>query len=160
MLIKQKEHFKFLHDRVGIPQSNATRIRKIDGQEHKIELLPTKGCIENGKVEIRDVLGYGFYLYCQKRGILKQNESYTKEERPFYSEGIVPCFKINGKEVFCNSLEKPRKRKDGKGKIEEERIVIGDRPYPISLDSKDDIFAEFDRVLKEARLLPNEATKI
>ena len=163
LLIKQKEHFKFLHDRVGIPQSNATRIRKIDGQEHKIELLPTKGCIENGKVEIRDVLGYGFYLYCQKRGILKQNESYTKEERPFYSGGIVPCFKINGKEVFCNSLKKPRKRKDGKGQIDEECIVIGDKSCRISLDSENDIFAEFEKVLKGAKdagLLLNEATKI
>ena len=149
LLIKQKEHFEFLHDRVGIPQSNATRIRKIDGQEHKIELLPTKGCIENGKVEIRDVLGYGFYLYCQKRGILKQNESYTKEERPFYSGGIVPCFKIDGKEVFCNSLKKPRKRKDGKGQIDKERIKIGDDSYPISLDGENDIFAEFEKVLKK-----------
>ena len=156
LLIKQKEHFGFLHDRVGIPQSSATRIRKIDGQEHKIELLPTKGCIENGKVEIRDVLGYGFYLYCQKRGILKQNESYTKEERPFYSGGIVPCFKIGNEEVFCNSLEKPRKRKDGKGQIDKECIKIGDESRGIKLNDEDDIFAEFDRVLKEAGLLSNE----
>ena len=151
LLIKQEGHFRFLLERSAIQFNQRPMLRKIDGKDEKVELLPKSYSTRIGYARAIDVLGYGFYLYCEeKKGW--GGDARMEDEAPYRGEEIIhPCFKIDGKEVFCNSLKKSREYKDDKGKIEKERIVIGDKPYPISLDGENDIFAEFEKVLKGAK---------
>ena len=151
LLIKQEGHFRFLLERSAIQFNQRPMLRKIDGKDEKVELLPKSYSTRIGYARAIDVLGYGFYLYCEeKKGW--GGDARMEDEAPYRGEEIIhPCFKIDGKEVFCNSLKKPRECKDGKGKIEEEHIVIGDKSCRISLDGENDIFAEFEKVLKGAK---------
>ena len=163
LLIKQEGHFRFLLERAALEFNQRPMLRKIDGRDEKVELLPKSFYRKMGNPLVMDVLGYGFYLYCREKKVLNGDVCTGEEISYRVEDAIRPCFKIGNEEVFCNSLEKPRKRKDGKGQIDKECIKIGDDSYPISLDSKDDIFAEFEKVLKGAKdagLLLNEATKI
>ena len=133
LLIRQGEHFAFINQGEG-------RIMRFDGGG-RVRL--SKGGKDDKKAaNSRDLLCHGFYHYCRKYEL--DVSDYKNEDK----------FEVKqGGESYLFGVQYI-------GDKHRANIMIGDRPYPISLDSKDDIFAEFDRVLKEARLLPNEATKI
>ena len=160
LLIKQEGHFDFVNEREEGFQK-ACRLRffnknqnRIDGagrrdkaQAIKVELLQKTDNIKG----VLDLLDYGFYLYCKEKFNL--SEEYDKDNKLSEygaSEPMTSRFKLEGHEIYCNSMNCSRTR-EGKRDIPESSIVIGKKFYEINLDEGCDVFAEFDRVLEEAR---------
>lgn len=125
LLICQDELFKFLvKDK---PQnSSITRIR-FWNELPKVELLLRKKNIKN----VRDLLDYGFYLYCKDKEIQNLSEYTSDEEQYGNYYPLQSHFTINNKEVLCDSMNA--------------KITFGKQEFSIDMDG--DIFAEFDKVL-------------
>lgn len=125
LLIKQEGLFEFLNAKKEIFQ-RTRRIRFWDNPR-KVELLPAIRSTKN----VRDLLDYGFYLYCNDKKIQNLSE-YTSDEEQYGNQyPLESHFKINGKEVLCNSMNA--------------KITFGKQEFSIDMDG--DIFAEFDKVL-------------
>ena len=152
LLIKQEGHFDFVNEKSESFQKSC-RIRFFNRQKVvinesiekrdivKVELLQK---IRNTQ-EARDLFDYGFYLYCKSNCGVSEYQSLEDQ----YCDGyeIASHFKLEGYAVICNSLENRKGVEHHQGPS----IIIGDRNYPINLDEGCDVFAEFDRVLEEAR---------
>ena len=150
LMIAREEIFGFIGGSVGnrvrcIPKTNTIdNFRKGDkrGAVAKVELLPRP----MSRKGVKDVLDYGFYLYCKERGLelSEQHESDREQYGSYYV--LASYFYLEGHEVLCNSME------SAKGVVHQgPSIIIGDRNYPINLDEGCDVFAGFERVLEEAR---------
>ncbi len=127
LLIHQKELFKFLVKNKQ-PFQKTRRIRFWD---KKVELLPAIKSRKN----IKDLLDYGFYLYCYDKKIQNLSEYISVEEQ----YGNCPTqshFTIDNKEVLCDSINA--------------KITFGKQEFSIDMDG--DIFVEFDRVINEMRV--------
>ena len=125
LLIKQEGLFEFLNAKKEIFQ-RTRRIRFWDNPR-KVELLPAIRSTKN----VRDLLDYGFYLYCNDKKIQNLSE-YTSDEEQYGNQyPLESHFKINNKEVLCNSMNA--------------KITFGKQEFSIDMDG--DIFAEFDKVL-------------
>ena len=160
LLIRQEGHFDFVNEgeegfqkacRLRFFDEKQTRINKLNrvdkAQAVKVELLQ-KTDNANGAL---DLLDYGFYLYCKEKFNL--SEEYNKDNKLSecgVSKPMTSRFKLEGHEVYCNSMNCPRKR-EGKEDIPKSSIAIGEKFYEINLSEGCDVFAEFDRVLEEAR---------
>lgn len=121
LLIKQKGLFEF-------------RFRRIRLWDDKVELLPG---IKNKK-NIRDLLDYGFYLYCKELN-LEVSEYERDEEQYHWIYDIKSHFKVNKKIVICHS-----------GK---EEIQIAKETFKINLDIGIDIFSEFKKILIASKII-------
>ena len=160
LLIRQEGHFDFVNENKDRFQK-ACRLRffdekqnRIDGarrgdkaQAIKVELLQKTDNIKG----VLDLLDYGFYLYCKEKFNL--SEEYNKDNKLSEygaSESMTSRFKLEGHEVYCNSMNCSRTR-EGKRDIPESSIAIGEKFYEINLNEDCDVFAEFERVLEEAR---------
>lgn len=121
LLIKQKGLFEF-------------RFRRIRLWDDKVELLPG---IMNKK-NVRDLLDYGFYLYCKELN-LEVSEYESDDEQYHWKYEIKSHFKINKKIVICHSGE--------------EEIQIAKDKFKINLDIGVDIFSEFKKILIEAKII-------
>ena len=161
LLIKQEGHFDFVNENKDRFQK-ACRLRFFDEKQNRINKLnrvdKTQAAI---KVELLqktdnangalDLLDYAFYLYCKERFNL--SEEYNKDNKLSecgVSKPMTSRFKLEGHEVYCNSMHDPRK-KEGKGDIPKSSITIGEKFYEINLNEGCDVFAEFDSVLEKAR---------
>lgn len=132
LLIGQGEHFAFINQGEG-------RIMRFDGGG-RVRL--SKGGKDDKKAaNSRDLLCHGFYHYCRKYEL--DVSDYKNEDK----------FEVKqGGESYLFGVQYI-------GDKHRANIMIGDEPYLISLNDKDDIFAKFHRVLKKAGLLPNEVAK-
>lgn len=130
LLIKQKGLFEFLDEKSGVFQ----RFRRIRFFNDKVELLPG---VMNRK-NIRDLLDYGFYLYCKELN-LEVNEYESDEEQYHWEYKIKSHFKINKKIVICHSGE--------------QYIKIAKDTFKINLDKGVDIFSEFKTILIKSKII-------
>ncbi|MWV62634.1 DUF262 domain-containing protein [Helicobacter saguini] len=128
LLIKQKELFKFLNHN-GNTFQRYSRIRF----NEKVELLPKTKSIK----DVRDVLDFGFYCYCKNKGFNVEPKEYEspEEQRGNLYLPLKSHFTLNNKQVICNSMES--------------YIEIEEKKLPINLKKGNNIFDEFDRILKE-----------
>ena len=161
LLIRQEGHFDFVNEnkdrfqkacRLRFFDEKQTRINKLNrvdkAQAVKVELLQKTDNIKG----VLDLLDYGFYLYCKEKFNL--SEEYDKDNKHSEygaSEPMTSRFKLEGHEIYCNSMNCARKRAGEGGHIPESSIVIGEKSYKINLDEGCDVFAEFEGVLEEAR---------
>ncbi|EKP4838826.1 hypothetical protein P3P13_000208 [Campylobacter upsaliensis] len=136
LLIGEKELFNFFNKKKETFQRYC-RIRYFDKDRKlitkklenigKVELLPGL----RNRTNVRDLLDYGFYCYCKKKEMgLSSYE--CKEEQ--YGKIVESHFSLNNVKVLCDSIE--------------QKIVFGDKEYKINLEKGNNIFIEFDRILK------------
>ena len=125
LLIGESDLFDFLNERKETFQ-RYSRIRYFNNID-KVELLPGLRNTTN----VKDLLDYGFYCYCKDRG-LKISEYECSEKQ--YGEITQSHFSLNNMEVLCNSMES--------------KIYFNNKEYPINLEKGNNIFDEFDRILK------------
>lgn len=130
LLIKQKGLFEFLDEKSDVFQ----RFRRVRFFNDKVELLPG---VKNRK-NIRDLLDYGFYLYCKELN-LEVSEYESDEEQYHWEYKIKSHFKINKKIVICHSGKK--------------EIQIAKETFKINLNEGIDIFSEFKKILIEAKII-------
>lgn len=128
LLIGESDLFDFLNERKETFQ-RYSRIRYFNNIDKidKVELLPGLRNTTN----VKDLLDYGFYCYCKDRG-LKISEYECSEKQ--YGEITQSHFSLNNMEVLCNSMES--------------KIYFNNKEYPINLEKGNNIFDEFDRILK------------
>ncbi|WP_157142626.1 DUF262 domain-containing protein [Brachyspira pilosicoli] len=139
LLIKDKNLFEYIGKEETF--QNCGRIRKHFYNNNVIDCLllpPVKG-----KKEARDLLSYSFYLYIKDKAEVsdfKTEVQYDKYEDNRNKNSYFSV-KVNGKdkEVICDSINSI--------------IKIGTKKYEINLQIGSDIFKEFDRILKEAKLV-------
>ena len=125
LLIKQEGLFEFLNEkRVNFQK---TRRIRFCANLRKVELLPAIRSTKN----VRDLLDYGFYLYCKDKEIQNLSEYISDDEQYGDQYPLQSHFTINNKKVLCDSMNA--------------KITFGKQEFPIDMDG--DIFAEFDRVL-------------
>ncbi|WP_104750499.1 DUF262 domain-containing protein [Helicobacter cynogastricus] len=129
LLIKQKGLFEFVNAKKDI----APRSRRIAFEWHDSVVIRVLLC--NGTKlfysTALDLLGYGFYLYCQEKNAAGLSPYINDNKEKDYPKSTH--FKIHNKRVCADSQNK--------------KIHIGKESYPIDLG---DVFNSFDRVLKEA----------
>lgn len=130
LLIKQEGLFEFLDEKSNVFQ----RFRRIRFFNDKVELLPG---VMNRK-NIRDLLDYGFYLYCKELN-LEVSEYESDEEQYHWDYKIKSHFKVNKKIVICHS-----------GK---EEIQIAKETFKINLDVGIDVFREFKKILIASKII-------
>ena len=160
LLIRQEGHFDFVNENKDRFQK-ACRLRFFDKNQNRIDKFRRGDKAQAIKVEllqktdnikgVLDLLDYGFYLYCKEKFNL--SEEYNKDNKLSEygaSERMTSRFKLEGHEVYSNSMNHPRQR-EGKEDIPKSSIAIGEKSYEINLDEGCDVFAEFDRMLEEAR---------
>ncbi|WP_185908896.1 GmrSD restriction endonuclease domain-containing protein [Campylobacter troglodytis] len=124
LLIKRKGLFEFLNLK-KLSFQKTSRIRFIDG---KVELLPGIKSFTN----VRNLLDYGFYLYCKDKEIKNLSEYESNEEQYGNQYPLQPHFTINDKEVLCDSANS--------------KIIFDGEEFDI--DMSGDLFAEFDRIIE------------
>lgn len=140
LLIKDKELFEYINKKEKFQKCG--RIRKhFDNNDNVIDclLLPTA----KAKKEAIDLLSYSFYSYTEDKAEVSkfkaevQHDKYEKDR----NKNSYFSVKVNGKykEVVCDSINSI--------------IKIGTKKYEINLQKGTDIFKEFDKVLKEAKLI-------
>ena len=124
LLIGQGEHFAFINQGEG-------RIMRFDGGG-RVRL--SKGGKDDKKAaNSRDLLCHGFYHYCRKYEL--DVSDYKNEDK----------FEVKqGGESYLFGVQYI-------GDKHRANIMIGDELYPISLDGENDIFAEFEKVLKRCK---------
>lgn len=107
------------------------RIRRFDHEEvNKFELLPGSRNVTS----VKDMLGYGFYCYCKRRGL--PISEYECSEKEYGAESkISPYFSLHGEQVWCGSMQSI--------------IKWGNKEYSIRLQEGNHIFDEFDGVLRQ-----------
>ncbi len=127
LLIKQEGLFEFLNEKRETFQ-RTRRIRFWDNPR-KVELLPAIRSTKN----VRDLLDYGFYLYCKDKEIQNISEYISDEEQYGNYYPLQSHFTINNKEVLCDSMNA--------------KITFGEQEFSIDMDG--DIFLEFDRIINE-----------
>ncbi len=129
LLIKQKGLFEFVNAKKDI----APRSRRIAFEWHDSVMIRVFLC--NGTKlfysTALDLLGFGFYLYCQEKNITGLSPYINDNKEKNYPKSTH--FKIHGKRVCADSQNKT--------------IHIGKESYPIDLGN---VFSSFDRVSKEA----------
>ena len=136
LLIKQEEHFAIIGQYDGITKQNAfntpevLQVRLLKGRDY----APKRGD--------RDLLYHGFYHYC-KSGC-KLNVSDYENEDKFE-------IRMGDKTYSVDSRDEKQANKFYLVDVEQQQanIMIDNTPHSISLDSKNDIFAEFEKVLKK-----------
>ena len=85
-----------------------------------------------------DILTYSFYLYCSKNGI-KVSNIYFETNKDIKSPYFYIIHENKNLDVVCDSINSI--------------IKIGSKTYNINLKKGSDIFSEFDRILKESKLV-------
>ena len=149
LMIAREEIFGFIGGSFGnkvrfIPKNNpASNLRSWQKRSIviKVELLLKSKSTK----DVKDVLDYGFYLYCKERG-LELSEHESDKEQYGSNHTLASYFRLEGHEVLCNSME------SAKGVVYQgPSIIVGDRNYPINLNEGCDVFAEFEGVLEKAR---------
>lgn len=96
LLIRQAGLFGFLVENKKIVQ----KTRRIRFWDKKVELLPAIKSTKN----VRDLLDYGFYLYCKEKEIQNISEYISNEEQYGNQYPLESHFTINNKEVLCDSM--------------------------------------------------------
>ncbi|ADG71442.1 DUF262 domain-containing protein [Brachyspira murdochii] len=141
LLIKDKKLFEYIDKEETFQKCG--RIRKhFDNNDHIIDCLllpPAKG-----KRESIDLLSYSFYLYIKdkvevsefKADKVKYDKYEDNRNKNSYFDIII---KSKNKEIICDSINSI--------------IKIGTKKYNINLGIGSDIFVEFNRILKEAKLI-------
>ena len=142
ILIKQKGVFEFFEEYKHKVFQLACRIRFFDvgkafSEDYFVEKAELLHGLKNTKDAI-DLLGYGFYKYCECRG-LKLGDYAVCDFGEKEWRGLKFEVESHGVVVQCNGAKSS--------------ITIGNNdPYPINLYEVEDIFEEFDAALKSARL--------
>lgn len=134
LLIKQEGLFEFLNKKKQSFQHTrriySRRIYFGNYTEQVVLLNKTKVTYnQNGA---RDLLTYGFYLYCKDMGFNVSNYSDYAIIYNYEQDSIEANFYINGVCIICDSVES--------------KITIGKQKFAINLDG--DIFREFDRIAR------------
>ena len=128
LLIGEPALFDFLNERKETFQ-RYSRIRYFDDID-KVELLPGLRNTTN----VKDLLDYGFYCYCKDRD-LSRVSMYECGEKQFGDKfELLPHFSLDNMKVLCNSMES--------------KIYVNNKEYLINLEKGNNIFNEFDRILK------------
>lgn len=128
LLIGEPALFDFLNERKETFQ-RYSRIRYFDDID-KVELLPGLRNTTN----VKDLLDYGFYCYCKDRD-LSRVSMYECGEKQFGDKfELLPHFSLDNMKVLCNSMES--------------KIYLNNKEYLINLEKGNNIFNEFDRILK------------
>lgn len=128
LLIGKSALFDFLNERKETFQ-RYSRIRYFDNI-NKVELLPSLRNTTN----VKDLLDYGFYCYCKDRD-LSRVSIYECGEKQFGDKfELLPHFSLDNMKVLCNSMES--------------KIYLNNKEYLINLEKGNNIFNEFDRILK------------
>lgn len=129
LLIREPALFDFLNERKEIFQ-RYRRIRYWYMEDKvKIELLPGLSNTTN----VKDLLDYGFYCYCKDKSL--EISEYECNEKQYGDKfELSSHFFLDNRKVLCNSMES--------------KICFDDKEYPINLKKGNNIFNEFDRILK------------
>lgn len=123
LLIRQVGLFEFLVENKKIVQ----KTRRIRFWDKKVELLPAIKSTKN----VRDLLDYGFYLYCKDKRIQNLSEYTSDDEQYGDRYSLQSHFAIGNKKVLCDSMNS--------------KITIGRQEFTIEMEG--DIFAEFDKII-------------
>ncbi|WP_300716173.1 hypothetical protein, partial [uncultured Brachyspira sp.] len=140
LLIKDKNLFEYIDKKEKFQKCG--RIRKYCDDDNNVTdclLLPTA----KAKKDSIDLLSYSFYFYIKDKAEVsefKTDVEYDKYEKNRNKNSYF-SIKVNGKdkEVICDSINSI--------------IKIGTKKYDINLQMGSDIFKEFDKVLKESKLI-------
>lgn len=138
LLIKEPQLFDFINEKGG-DFKHCGRIKYFDRRGYKDMALLQTVQAERDSV---DLLTYSFYLYIKKKKIEPGKFKYKKLKHNKYGDkrNKNSYFKINNKEVICDSIN--------------EEIKIGNKKYNINLHKKGtDIFEEFDNILEESNII-------
>lgn len=132
LLIKQEILFEFITKSGGSFQK-CGRIKKFDKDMLLLNTVKTK------KWAV-DLLAYSFYDYCEKnKANISEMEYIVEYDKHGSKRNKNSYFKINDKIVICDSINSI--------------IKIGNKKYDINLSQGSDIFIEFNRILKESRII-------
>lgn len=127
LLIREPALFDFLNEKKETFQ-RYSRIRCFF-DINKFELLPSPRATTN----VRDLLDYGFYCYCKDRDL--KISGYECGEKQYGDEfELLLHFSLDDMEVLCDSVES--------------KIYFDEKEYEINLEKGNNIFNEFDKILK------------
>lgn len=130
LLIKESRLFRFITE----SNRDAQQSGKIKKSNNYIFILHT---VKANKWYI-DILSYSFYLYCSNNGI-KVSNIYFETNKDIKSPYFYIIHKNENLDVVCDSLNCS--------------IKIGNKEYKIDLSNGSDVFSEFDRILKDSKLV-------